>query len=165
MSRRGWKFGYVVVGMIFLTGCSSTPQPVKQPTLSAPTIVSQAARAAISEGNQLFASGRYQAAKMQYEKAIQAQKTVAEAHYNLALTLDYMGKRDEARPHYMKAANLAPGHQVIWNSPVLRRYGDVNVEESGSGAMPGIPGMPGSGGIMGGGGAMGGGGGSRAGAY
>ena len=127
MSRREWKLVYVVVGMMFLAGCSSTPQPVKQPTLSAPTIVSQAARVAISEGNRLFASGRYQAAKMQYEKAIQAQKTVAEAHYNLALTLDYMGKRDEARPHYMEAANLAPGHQVIWNSPVLRRYGDVKI--------------------------------------
>ena len=164
MSRRGWKFGYVVVGMIFLTGCSSTPQPVKQPTLSAPTIVSQAARVAISEGNRLFASGRYQAAKMQYEKAIQAQKTVAEAHYNLALTLDYMGKRDEARPHYMEAANLAPGHKVIWNSPVLRRYGDVRVDKKGSGAMPAIPGVGGGGGgILGGGGSTGGGG--RAGAF
>ena len=161
MSHRRWTLGYIMVGMVVLVACSSTPQPVKQPTLSAPTIASLAVRAAISEGNRLFASGRYQAAKIQYEKAILAQKTVAEAHYNLALALDYMGKRDEARPHYMEAANLAPGHQVIWNSPVLRRYGDVNVEKKGG--VSGIPGIGGGGGIMGG--AMGGGGGGRAGGF
>ena len=164
MSHRRWTLGYIMVGMVVLVACSSTPQPVKQPTLSAPTIASLAVRAAISEGNRLFASGRYQAAKIQYEKAILAKKTVAEAHYNLALALDYMGKRDEARPHYMEAANLAPGHQVIWNSPVLRRYGDVKVEGSGGAMMPGIPGIGGGGGgIMGGGGSTGGGG--RAGGF
>ena len=164
MSHRRWTLGYIMVGMVVLAACSSTPQPVKQPTLSAPTIASLAVRAAISEGNRLFASGRYQAAKIQYEKAILAKKTVAEAHYNLALALDYMGKRDEARPHYMEAANLAPGHQVIWNSPVLRRYGDVHVDKKGSGAMPAIPGVGGGGGgILGGGGSTGGGG--RAGAF
>ena len=163
MSHRKWTLGYIMVVMVVLVACSSTPQPVKQPTLNAPTIASLAVRAAISEGNRLFASGRYQAAKIHYEKAILDQKTVAEAHYNLALTLDYMGKRDEARPHYMEAANLAPGHQVIWNSPVLRRYGDVQVEGSGSGMMPGIPGLGGGGGIMGGGGSTGGGG--RAGGF
>ncbi len=166
MSHRRWTLGYIMVGMVVLVACSSTPQPVKQPTLNAPTIASPAVRAAISEGNRLFASGRYQAAKIQYEKAILAKKTVAEAHYNLALALDYMGKRDEARPHYMEAANLAPGHQVIWNSPVLRRYGDVKVEKNAGGMMPGIPGIGGGGGgggIMGGGGSTGGGG--RAGGF
>ena len=166
MSHRGWILGHVVVGIVMLAACSSTPQPVKQPTLNAPTIVNSVARAAISEGNRLFASGRYEAAKIQYAKAIQAQKTMAEAHYNLALTLDYMGKRDEARPHYMEAANLAPGHQVIWNSPVLRRYGDVHVDKKGSGAMPAIPGVGGGGGgILGGGGGGSTGGGGRAGAF
>ena len=30
-----------------------------------------------------------------------------------------------AKPHFIEAANLAPGHKVIWNSPPLRRYGNV----------------------------------------
>ena len=161
MSRFRCALVSVVVGMVLLVACSSTPKPIKQPTLNASINVRQAARSAISQGNELFASGRYQAAKMQYEKAIQAQKTVAEAHYNLALTLDRMGKRDEARPHYMEAANLAPGHQVIWNSPVLRRYGDVKVDkQSGSSAMGALPGAIGGGGSRGAGalGGVGGGG-------
>ena len=164
MSHRGWRLDCVVVGMLILAACSSTPQPIKQPTLNAPTSASPAARAAISEGNRLFASGSYKAAKMKYEKAIQVQSTVAEAHYNLALTFDYMGKRDEARSHYMQAANLAPGHQIIWNSPVLRRYGDVNVEKKvGSNSAPLLPPMGGIGG--GGGGGMMGGGGGNSGAF
>ena len=73
MSHRGWRLDCVVVGMLILAACSSTPQPIKQPTLNAPTSASPAARAAISEGNRLFASGSYKAAKMKYEKAIQVQ--------------------------------------------------------------------------------------------
>ena len=150
MNSRGWLWSSVV-GLVLLVGaCSSTPEPVKQPTLNPPPTANPTARLAITEGNEIFATGKWGAAKEQYEKAIQAQSTVAEAHYNLGLTLDRMGNRQEARPHYMEAANLAPGHQVIWNSPVLRRYGDVKVDKK-SKAAPALPSLGGSGGIMGGG--------------
>lgn len=157
MSYRGGTLGCVLIGVVLLGACTSTPKTVKQPTLNAPLNANPTARSAVTEGNQFFASGRWQSARVQYEKALQAQDTVAEAHYNLALTLDRMGKREEARTHYMEAANLAPGHQVIWNSPVLRRYGDVDVEKSNA-AAPVLPSLGGSGiGGLGGGG--------RAGAY
>ncbi len=157
MSFRGGILGCVLIGVVVLGACTSTPKPVKQPTLNAPLNANSTARSAVTEGNQLFATGRWEPAKAQYEKALQAQDTVAEAHYNLALTLDRMGKREEARTHYMEAANLAPGHQVIWNSPVLRRYGDVSVEKSNT-AAPVLPSIGGAnpGGLGGGG---------RAGAY
>jgi len=158
MSYRGRTLGWVVIGVVLLGACTSTPKSVTQPTLNAPLNANPTAIAAVNEGNQLFASGQWQPAKAQYEKALRAQDTVAEAHYNLALTLDRMGMRKEARTHYMEAANLAPGHQVIWNSPVLRRYGDVAVEKSNAAApaLPSIgganPGSLGSGGRGGGGG-------------
>ena len=152
MSYRGGTLGCVLIGVVLLGACSSTPKTVKQPTLNAPLNADPTAISAVNEGNQLFASGRWQPAKAQYEKALQAQDTIAEAHYNLALTLDRMGKRKEARAHYMEAANLAPGHQVIWNSPVLRRYGDVAVEKSNA-AAPALPSIGGAnpGGLGGGG--------------
>ena len=156
MSHRGWTLSCVLVGIMLVVACSSTPEPVKQPTLNSPPTANPMARTAINEGNELFASGRWGAAKLQYEKAIQAQSTVAEAHYNLALTLDRMGNREEARPHYMKAANLAPGHQVIWNSPVLRRYGDVSVEKKTNASAPVLPSLGGGIGGLGGGGRGGG---------
>jgi Flp pilus assembly protein TadD len=80
----------------------------------------------MEEGNRLFAEGQWERSKQRYEAAITAQPTLAEAHYNLALTLERLGNRAEARRHYLEAANLAPGHKVIWNSPPLRRYGEAD---------------------------------------
>jgi len=152
MGLRVWILGVLGIGIGLLVACTSTPKPVTQPTLTAPATANPSAQAAISQGNQLFASGRWQAAKKQYEKALQAQQTVAEAHYNLALTLDRLGHRQEARTHYMEAANLAPGHKIIWNSPVLRRYGDVQVDKSVGASAPVLPslGSVGQGGVGGG---------------
>ncbi|MDT7042085.1 tetratricopeptide repeat protein [Candidatus Nitronereus thalassa] len=148
-----WFLSGVFLWIIVLGACTTAPKEVKQPTLHAPTNANPMASSAISEGNELFASGRWQAAREQYEKAIAVQHTVAEAHYNLALTLDQMGNREEARAHYMEAANLAPGHQVIWNSPVLRRYGDVPVDsKKGNASAPVLPSLGGAGGLLGGGG-------------
>lgn len=161
MRHRIGVWSCVLIGMVVALGaCSSTPEPVKQPTLKAPSTANPTAKAAVEEGNQLFASGRWEAAKAQYEKALEVQNTVAEGHYNLALTLDRLGQREEARSHYMEAANLAPGHQVIWNSPVLRRYGDVKVDKTVGSSAPVLPGIGGLGGGGGGGGGGGFGGGS-----
>ena len=148
-----WILSGAFMGVVVLGACTTAPKEVKQPTLHAPISATPAASLAISEGNQRFASGQWQAAKEQYEKAIAAQNTMAEAHYNLALTLDRMGNREEARAHYMQAANLAPGHQVIWNSPVLRRYGDVPLDnKKANTSAPVLPSLGGAGGMLGGGG-------------
>jgi tetratricopeptide (TPR) repeat protein len=45
------------------------------------------------------------------------------AHYNLAVCLDRLGEKAEAKKHYVTAANLAPGNKVIWDSPPLREIG------------------------------------------
>ena len=67
---------------------------------------------------------------------------MAEAHYNLALTLVSQGSREEAEHHFIEAANLAPGHKVIWDSPPLRPYGSPRLlpkEEDLSGAAAEMP--------------------------
>jgi tetratricopeptide (TPR) repeat protein len=80
----------------------------------------------VEEGNRLFAARQWDQAKAQYELAIKAQPSLAEAHYNLALALEMLGDEPSATKHYKEAANLAPGHKVIWNSPPLRRHGEVD---------------------------------------
>jgi len=156
MSYRGGTLGWVVIGVVLLCACTSTPKSVTQPTLNAPLNANPTAISAVNEGNQFFASGRWQPAKVQYEKALQAQDTVAEAHYNLALTLDRLGNRETADKHYIEAANLAPGHKIIWNSRKFRRYGDVRVEKSNA-AAPALPSIGGANpGSLGGGGRGGG---------
>ena len=57
----------------------------------------------------------------------------AEAHYNLGMVLYRLGALSEGDAHFIKAANLAPGDKIIWNSPPLA---GVSVPEKES-KMPG----------------------------
>ena len=146
----------VVVSWIFLiTGCAGDPAPVTQLTLQPPVGTSPTAMAALKEGNQRFAEGRWGAAKVLFEQASKAQPNLAEAHYNLALALERLGEQEQARHHYIEAANLAPGHKVIWDSPPLKRFGNVKVKKSDT-AAPTLPSIGGGGGGISG---LGGGGG------
>jgi len=74
----------------------------------------------MDRGNALFATQKWAEAELVYRQAIAADPTLAEAHYNLAATLDRAGNKAEAKKHYMDAANLAPGNKVIWDAPPLR---------------------------------------------
>ena len=99
------------------------------PTLQAPVGANPGAGRAMQVGNRLFAIEQWGAAQNHYAQAIQTQPDLAEAHYNLALTLEQLGYTQQAHDHYIQAANLAPGHKVIWDSPVLRKYGNVKVSQ------------------------------------
>ena len=113
---------WIVVGSIFLAivACSSTPKPTP---LSAPPEAIPAAASHNQDGLQLFADGKIDLAGNAFQAALTEDPDMAEAHYNLALTLVSSGNRDEAEQHFMEAANLAPGHKIIWDSPALRPYG------------------------------------------
>ena len=69
----------------------------------------------------VFTSRDFAGAEQAFRQAIVADAGLAEAHYNLALTLDRAGRKDEAKKHYIEAANLAPGNKVIWDSPPLHQ--------------------------------------------
>lgn len=105
-----------------LSGCASAKTP---PTTILPAPSGTSAKAAVfmSEGDRLFRTQDWTGASEAYLSAVGAQPDLAEAHYNLAVALDRMGKRDEAKKHYVAAANLAPGNKVIWDSPPFRETG------------------------------------------
>lgn len=113
----------VLVGFL-ISGCAAAT--AHERTLRAPTGTVPAAASAMEEGNRLFAARQWEQAKAQYEAAIKAQPSLAEAHYNLAMVIEILGDDATARRHYIEAANLAPGHKVIWDSPPLRRHGLVD---------------------------------------
>jgi Flp pilus assembly protein TadD len=101
-------------------------------TLKAPTYAIPDAATAMEEGNRLFGGRQFEAAKLKYQEAIKVQPTLAEAHYNLALVYDFLRDDATAKHHYIEAANLAPGHKVIWDAPPLRRHGEVEAHPKGS---------------------------------
>lgn len=118
----------IMVGMIsavslsglLLGGCATGDKRTLETALSAPPKSVPAAAAANEEGIKLFYARQWEPAKVKFEAAIQAQPTLAEAHYNLGLVYDALRNDREARKHFIQAANLAPGNKVIWSSPALR---------------------------------------------
>jgi Tfp pilus assembly protein PilF len=105
---------------ILLFGCASERQaPVE--TLRAPSGTAASLTELMERGNSEFAARNWSAAKETYAAVIRMDPSLAEAHYNLALTLDRLGDKAESRKHYVQAANLAPGNKIIWNAPPLRK--------------------------------------------
>lgn len=117
----------VLLLTLVIGGCAAAAKPKAEPerTLRPPAGTAPAAVAAMEEGNRLFAAHQWEPAKAQYETAIKTQPSLAEAHYNLALALDMLKDQVGARKHYIEAANLAPGHKVIWDAPPFQKHGDV----------------------------------------
>lgn len=118
-----WMGVFLVVWVI--GGCAGTPQAPKDEPLPPPENAIPLVAQLILDGNRLFAEHRWTSAVLKYEEAVQAQPTLAEAHYNLGMAIYKKGPVSAARPHFIEAADLAPGHPVIWNAPPFRKYGTV----------------------------------------
>lgn len=109
--------------LFVLPACSSTEKPKPRLPLPVSSSVPQAVIIATQQGTHAYAGGQYQEAKTQFEQAVAGAPDSAEAHYNLGLALFALGETNQAREHFMEAANLAPGNKVIWDSPALRPFG------------------------------------------
>ncbi len=110
---------WTVLLLSAVLGCSSQSSKAVS-VLAAPAGTKPAVAAQLEKGNALFASSDYAGAEQAFRQALAVDATSAEAHYNLAVTLDRTGNRAEAKSHYIQAANLAPGNKVIWDSPPFR---------------------------------------------
>lgn len=115
----------LVAGLIAVGGAACAakkPKPLVPLELTGK--VSQAAVQATTVGTSAFQSGQFEEAKTSFEQAVSGAPDSGEAHYNLGLALFALGNRDQAREQFIQAANLAPGHPVIWNSPALSPFGN-----------------------------------------
>ena len=100
-----------------MTGCATPSGPLAVLPMTSP----DAARHNL-EGIQQYHAGKWQAAKSRFESAIQANPGLAEAHFNLALTLHQLGDHREATVHFKRASELAPGNKEIVGSSVYRNH-------------------------------------------
>ena len=122
----------IVVAASAIGGCASAPKSA-QTMLPAPSGTSAAAVRHNDEGIQAYQQQQWTTAKEHFEAAIKVAADLAEAHYNLGMVLYRLGALREGDAHFIKAANLAPGDKIIWNSPPLA---GVSVPEKES-KMPG----------------------------
>jgi Tfp pilus assembly protein PilF len=119
--------GYIILLLMVgsLAACASSAEKVK-PRMPLPVGLSASPKAAqaTQEGTREYQSGHFVEAKTAFEQAVSGAPQSGEAHYNLGLALFAIGETDQARDHFIEAANLAPGNKVIWDSPALRPFGE-----------------------------------------
>ncbi len=76
----------------------------------------------VTEGNGHYGQGHYDVAAGWYEDALKADPNSAEAHYNLGLALDKMGRHEEAAVHFEEAKRLGGNNPAIANSEILKKH-------------------------------------------
>lgn len=57
-----------------------------------------------------------------FQDAIKLDPNLAEAHFNLGLSLDAMGKHSEATEQFKKAKELAPANPKIVDNEILKKH-------------------------------------------
>ena len=123
-----WSLMMALLVVVALAGCTKKAKPLvplaleRGATAQAVTLTEQ--------GTQAYQARQFQEAKQYFSQAVTAAPQSGQAHYNYALVLNTLGDVDEARQHFIEAANLAPGDKVIWDSPALHQYGNPQTEKA-----------------------------------
>ena len=117
MRRTDMLLIVVLAGMLIGSGCQSAP---KRMLLATPAGTNAAAARHNDEGLQDYQQQQWESAKQHFKAAIAASPELAEAHYNLGMTLYRLKAMQEGDAHFIQAANLAPGNKVIWDAPPLK---------------------------------------------
>ena len=74
------------------------------------------------EGIKHYNLGHWKVAHGHFKEAVEGNSDAAEAHYNLALTLDKMGQHGSAAKHFKHAQDLGKGNPEIQNSGILKAH-------------------------------------------
>ncbi|MEC4674041.1 MAG: tetratricopeptide repeat protein [Nitrospirota bacterium] len=75
-----------------------------------------------NEGVDHYQQGHWDVAQEHFQKSVAANANLAEAHYNMALTLDKLGNHGEATNHFKMALDLAPDNPGIADSGILKAH-------------------------------------------
>ena len=116
----GLILGLLVLGVACDYGKSGGGTATADSALMSPA--GSAGRMNNDEGVGHYKQGHWDVAEGHFRKAMKADPNLAEAHYNLGLALDKMGKHDEATAEFKKAAELAPTNAAIKDSPILKKH-------------------------------------------
>jgi type IV pilus assembly protein PilF len=74
------------------------------------------------EGVAHLQQGHWAVSAEHFQKAIAAAPELAEAHFNLGLALDEMGKHPEATEEFKKAKELAPNNPKIAENDIVKKH-------------------------------------------
>ncbi len=117
-----------VIVMVAVAGCyggggGAPHDPVLDMGLgSPPEVASKPAGLKNDDGMSHFRQGHFDTSTEFFQAAIKAAPDLAEAHFNLALALDQMGKHPEATEQFAKAKELAPNNPKITGNEILKKH-------------------------------------------
>ena len=126
MKQISLELSLILACLIAVVACDSgkpagtTTSGGADTALMSPT--SSPGRADNDEGVGHYKQGHWDVATDWFKKAVKADPNLAEAHYNLALSLDKMGKHEDATAAFKKAAELAPANPAIKDSAILKKH-------------------------------------------
>jgi tetratricopeptide (TPR) repeat protein len=115
----------VMIMFVGATACAFMKKEMPLVPLALEPGVKPQAMTLTEQGTQAYQAKQFNEAKNYFSQAVAEAPQSGPAHYNYALALNNVGETEQARQQFMEAANLAPGDKVIWDSPALRPYGNV----------------------------------------
>jgi len=121
-----YALGFIILSIAIACDSGQTGYGSKQSgkAADAPLVApaSSAARMENDEGVGHYQQGHWDVAMEHYQKAAKADPNSAVVHYNVALTLDKMGKHEDATASFKKALELAPNDPAIKDSEILKKH-------------------------------------------
>jgi len=113
------KFRVIILcaGIVLTVGCATSSGPLATLPMTSPVASNYNL-----EGIKHFNGGQWEKAKIDFERAVQADAKSAAAHFNLALSFHKMGQHDEAKREFTIAGELAPKSKPIVNTTEYRNH-------------------------------------------
>lgn len=120
------KFSVLGIASILLLsacyGSGGSNSRVQIPSLMSPGTVTGDAASKNNEGVDHLVQGHYDVALKFFQEALAAKPDFAEAHFNMAISLDGMGKHAEATTAFQKAKEFGGDNQKIVESTILKKH-------------------------------------------
>ncbi len=117
------RYGLAAIATVFIVLLAAGLNPVSAKTFSALEAPAGAGdEGHNAEGIKHYNKGHWGKAEQHFRGAVKADPKLAEAHYNLALSLDKLGNHGEATKYFGSAFKLAPDNPSIAGSKILKGH-------------------------------------------
>jgi len=110
----------MAVMAVMLVAFSGQRAMASDPALE--TAAGSAAKMHNDEGIKHYKAGHMDVAEKHFREAVKADPKSAEAHYNLALTMDAQDMHKDASAEFKKALDLGSKNPAIANSGILKKH-------------------------------------------
>ncbi len=113
---------FAVFLLVACTGGGGGGTTAQIPSMMSPSGIEGEAGNKNNEGVDHLVQGHYDVSKPLFEAALAAKPNFAEAHFNLGVTLDGMGKHPEATESFKKALEFGKDNPKISENALLKKH-------------------------------------------